>query len=98
MSRRESSFFGMGILAGLALGALAGLLFAPSAGDVTRRRIVDGAEAAWDGAGRAVDASERVVAMIAGRVEEMLNLEERNVRRKLEELRADIEKLTPSKA
>ena len=98
MSRRESSFFSIGLLTGLALGAVAGLLFAPSSGEVTRRRIADGAESAWEGAGRAVDASERVIAMIGGRVEEMLNLEERNVRRKLEELRADIEKLTPSKA
>ena len=98
MNRRESNFFGMGLLAGLALGALAGLLFAPSTGEVTRRRIADGAELAWDSAGKAIDGSERVVSMVAARVEEMLNLEERNVRRRLEELRADIEKLTPTKA
>lgn len=98
MNRRESNFFGMGLLAGLALGALAGLLFAPSAGEETRRRIAGGAEAAWDNAGKAVDASERVVSMVSARVEEMLNLEERNVRRRLEDLRTDIEKLTPSKA
>lgn len=98
MTRRESALFGFGILTGLALGAVAGLLFAPSSGEVTRRRIADSAESAWENAGRAVESSERIVNMISGRVEEMLNLEERNVRRKLEELRADIEKLTPSKA
>lgn len=86
------------MLTGLALGAVAGILFAPSSGEVTRKRIATTAETAWDNAGRAVDASERVVQMISGRVEEMLHLEERNVRRKLEELRADIEKLAPSKA
>lgn len=98
MDKGEYEFFGIGLLAGLALGAVAGLLLAPSSGQVTRRRIATSAETAWDGASRAIDVSERVLTMISGRVEEMLSLEERNVRRKLEELRADIEKLAPSKA
>lgn len=98
MTKRETGLFSVGLLAGLAVGAIAGLLLAPSSGQTTRKRIADSAGVAWEGAGRAIDASERVIAMIAGRVEEMLSLEERNVRRKLEELRADIEKLTPSKA
>ncbi|RJQ53210.1 MAG: YtxH domain-containing protein [Actinobacteria bacterium] len=98
MSKREYEAFGAGMLSGMVLGAILGVLFAPSSGRVTRQRIATSAETAWEGAGRAVDASERVLAMVSGRVEEMLSLEERNVRRKLEELRADIEKLTPSKA
>ncbi len=98
MNRREYEIFGVGMLSGLVLGAVIGLLFAPASGELTRKRIVAGAGNAWEGAGRAMEASEKALSMISSRIEEMLSLEERSVRRKLEELRADIEKLTPSKA
>ncbi len=98
MGKRDFGFFGVGMISGLVMGGVLALLFAPASGEMTRRRIATGAGNAWDSAGRAVDASERVIGLVSSRVEEMLSLEERNVRRKLEELRADIEKLTPSKA
>lgn len=84
--------FGLGLLAGFGLGAIFGILSAPQSGLATRGRITDYAREAKNSAEELWDHGRDQVHKATLRVERALGREEQNLRRKLDEIRAEIEK------
>lgn len=85
--RRETEFFLIGGLIGLAVGALLGLLFAPVEGRRLRRRIADEAVRAADVARDLADKTEVAAGRLAGRVDHYLGRDEEAAWRKVQEIR-----------
>lgn len=99
MERRFSlQDFGIGILTGLAIGAVAGILLAPESGESTRVRLLSGAEnlrtSAEDLINNARDSINRAVDMKAG----VFGSRETQVRKRLEALKEELEKYNLSGA
>lgn len=90
--------FGLGIMLGVALGAAVGLLMAPQSGAATRSQLATKATDLGESATELVDQAKHSLELAAGRVEGMLGLTDKNIRKKLDELRSDLEKLSLEKA
>lgn len=84
--------FGLGILVGLAVGAALGVLLAPEAGVVTRSKIASRAAQAKESAQDLLDQAKISIEAAATKVEGVLGLQDKRIRRKLDELRFELEK------
>lgn len=84
--------FGVGMLIGLIFGAGLGLLLAPQSGAATRKQLTDTASNLKDSAVDLVDQAKKSLELAATKVEGALGLEEKNIRKKLGEIRAELEK------
>ncbi len=87
-------YFAIGALAGLAVGFIAGLLFAPSSGAQTRQRLADEALRAADVARDIAERAERAAEALGGRVEHYLGRDEEVAWRKVREIREGLEGYT----
>lgn len=87
-------YLAIGLVAGLTLGFIAGLLFAPSSGAKTRKKIADEALKAAEAARLLADKAEQAAEMIGGRVGHMLGKDEENAWRKVNEIREGIKGYT----
>lgn len=65
---KENSFFSF--LAGAAVGAVLGVLFAPERGEVTRRRVKDAARSGCDAVHDALDSLEEAISETVGETED----------------------------
>lgn len=84
--------FGLGILVGLAIGSALGVLLAPEAGTVTRGKIASRAVQAKDSAQDLLDQAKTNVELAAAKTKKVLGLQDKSIRRKLDELRVELEK------
>jgi gas vesicle protein len=87
-------YLAIGIVLGAALGFLAGLLFAPSSGAKTRRRLADEAVRAAGVARDIAEKAERAAEVIGGRVEHYLGRDEEVAWRKVKEIREGLDGYT----
>lgn len=92
--RKNLTIFLLGLIAGAALGLLAGILFAPAPGASTRRRIADEAHRAADAARGFAERAEHAAEMLGGRVEHYLGRDEELAWRKVRELREGVQRYT----
>jgi len=92
--KRNMEFLAIGVIAGAALGFLAGLLFAPSSGAATRKRLSDEAIRAAEVAREIAERAERAAEALGGRVEHYLGRDEEVAWRKVREIRAGLEGYT----
>lgn len=97
---RKFSFqdFGIGVISGLAIGAIAGILLAPEAGESTRERLVVTAENLKFSAQELIDNAKSNLEMAAGRLDGVLGAQERSLRKRLGELKEELEKYNLSGA
>lgn len=93
MSERRFGYaeLGIGLLLGLAIGSVVGLLFAPQSGERTRGRIASTASGLRTSAGNMLEQAKDSLEAASHYIERAVGLEDRNIRRKLDELKAELE-------
>lgn len=92
--RQRTEYFLIGAVSGLVLGVLIGLLFAPSSGAKTRRRIADEALRAAEVARAVAEKAEHAADVIGGRVEHYLGRDEELAWRRVREIREGVQRYT----
>ncbi|MDO8986982.1 MAG: YtxH domain-containing protein [Coriobacteriia bacterium] len=96
--RQRAEYFVIGTLTGLAVGLIVGLLFAPSSGVKTRRRLADEALRAADVARTVAERAEHAAEALGGRVEHYLGRDEAVAWRRVREIREGVQKYTQAQA
>lgn len=92
MEQRFSYFsFGIGVAVGAAAGAVLGMLLAPQSGQATREHIANRAADLRLSAQELIENAKDNLELAAGKLEGVLGLQERNLRRRLGELKAELE-------
>lgn len=92
--KRSLEYFAIGAVVGAVLGFLLGLLFAPTSGVKTRRRLADEALRAAETARGLAERAERAAEVIGGRVGHYLGKDEEMAWRKVNEIREGIKGYT----
>ncbi len=90
--------FGIGVLTGLAVGAIAGILLAPEAGDLTRERLVMKAGSLRMSAQDLIDNAKHSLDLAVGKLDGVFGAQERSLRKRLGELKEELEKYNLSGA
>jgi len=83
--------FSLGLLVGIAAGTVAGLLMAPRSGAETRGQIAGRASDIKYMASELVDQAKTNFEIAATQIEKVVGLQERNLRRKLDEISNQLE-------
>lgn len=83
--------FSLGLLLGLAAGASVALLLSPWSGPQMRGQIVNRASGIKLTVGELIDQARYCVDQAAVQVEKVVGLQERNLRRKLDEIKAQLD-------
>ncbi len=91
---RRLEYFVMGTITGIVIGVLAGLLFAPSSGERTRRRLADEALRAADVARSVAERAEHAAEVFGGRVDRYLGRDEEVAWKKVQEIREGVQRYT----
>lgn len=84
--------FGIGLLIGLALGAIGGIIFAPQSGEKTRKQLASRASDIRLSTQELVENARANLEQAANRLEGVFGLQEKSLRRKLEAIRSELEK------
>ena len=88
--RRSTEYLAIGLIVGAVVGFTAGVLFAPSSGRATRRRLADEALRAAEVARGLAEKAEQAADVIGGRVGHYLGKDEETAWRKVNEIREGI--------
>lgn len=96
--RQRAEYFIIGTLTGLAIGVMAGLLFAPASGANTRRRLADEALRAADVARSVAERAEHAAEALGGRVDHYLGRDEELAWRRVKEIREGVQRYTQAQA
>lgn len=88
--KRSTEYLIIGVCVGAALGFIAGLLFAPSSGRQTRRRIADEAYRAAETARIIAERAEHAADVLGDRVGHYLGKDEEMAWRRVSEIREGI--------
>ncbi|RJQ31907.1 MAG: YtxH domain-containing protein [Actinobacteria bacterium] len=94
MSERkfEIAEFSLGLFVGAVIGGVAGMLLAPQAGTDTRRKIHDWAADTTQSAAQLVDNAKKALEQASTKAEEVLGLQEKGIKKKLDEIRHELER------
>lgn len=84
--------FGLGLLVGGTLGAVMGILLAPQSGVATRKEIAESAIYLKDSAEDLIAQAKKNIELATSKVEGVLGLEEWSVKKKLDEIKEDLER------
>ena len=84
--------FGIGIITGLAIGAVAGILLAPESGESTRERLASGAEGLRMSAQDLIDNARDSLDLAVGKMDGVFGSHEKQVRKRLGALKEELEK------
>lgn len=87
-------YLAIGVIAGAVAGFVAGMLFAPSSGYKTRRRLANEALRVADVARGIAERAEYAAEMVGGRVEHYLGRDEEVAWRKVQEIREGVQRYT----
>jgi gas vesicle protein len=90
--------FGIGVITGLAIGAVAGILLAPESGKSTRQRLADQAGNLKMSAHDLIENAKNNLDLATQRLEGAFGTQERQLRKRLGELKAELEKYNLSGA
>lgn len=92
--KRNMEYLAIGLVAGAALGFIAGILVAPSSGARTRQRLAEEALRAAEVARGIAERAEHAAEVIGGRVDHYLGREEEVAWRKVKEIREGLQGYT----
>jgi len=97
---RKFSFqdFGIGVLTGLAAGAIAGILLAPESGDLTRERLAMKAGSIRLSAQDLIDNAKDNLDLAVNKLDGVFGAQERSLRKRLGELKEELDKYNLSGA
>lgn len=84
--------FGLGLLVGGTLGAMLGILLAPQSGVATRKEIAQSAMSFKDSAEDLITQAKHNIELAASKAEGILGLEEWSIKKKLDEIKEDLDK------
>lgn len=84
--------FGLGLAFGLVVGSVLALIFAPQSGETTRRQIADKATDLKGTAEELIEQAKKSVEDAGTKIEGVLGRKDRSIHKKIEELRAELEK------
>lgn len=84
--------FGWGMVSGAAIGVTLAILFAPQPGEETRKQLATAAGDLRDSACSLLDQAKGSLGDAASKVEGALGLQERRIKQKMEELKAELAK------
>ncbi len=90
--------FGMGLLAGAALGALIGILLAPQSGEATRMQIAKRTEEAKLIADELIEQTKMSLEALIERAESLMGMQEKIAWKKIESLREDLKRYDANEA
>lgn len=90
--RHRVDDFSIGFFIGLLAGAAATLILAPQSGEITRKKIVDCATEIKDSAEEILDKAKTGLEETTMRVESTFGDREKTIRKKIDELRSELEK------
>lgn len=93
---RKLEYFVIGVIAGAAAGFVVGLLYAPSNGAATRKRLADEAHRAAVVARDIADKAEQAAELLGHRVDHYLGRDEEVAWRKVREIREGLQGYTPT--
>lgn len=96
--KQRVEYFLIGAITGLAIGVVAGLLFAPASGARTRQKLADEAVRAADLARALAERAEHVADRMSGRVEHYLGRDEEAAWRKVREIREGVQRYTQAQS
>lgn len=94
MSERkfEVAEFSLGVITGLVAGAVAGFLLAPQAGADTRKKISSWAVDTRQSAVELLEDARKAIETASQKAEEVLGLQEKGVKKKLDEIRSELDR------
>jgi gas vesicle protein len=94
MSERRFAIaeYSLGVITGAVVGGLVGMLLAPESGASTRKRISSWAIDTRQSAAQLVDYSKKALELASEKTEEVLGLQEKGIKKKLEEIRSELER------
>ncbi len=84
--------FGLGLALGLVTGSLIALIFAPQSGEDTRRQIANKATDLKDSAEDLIEQAKKSIEETGAKIEGVIGRRDKSVRKKIEELREELEK------
>lgn len=96
--RNKASYFLSGMLFGVLLGTVGALLFAPTTGSRTRRRIADEALRVADFARGIAERAEQTAEIFGERLDHYLGRDEEVAWRKVREIREGVERYSQAQA
>ena len=96
--KQRVEYFLIGAITGLAIGVVAGLLFAPASGARTRQKLADEALRAADLARALAEKAEHAADRMSGRVEHYLGRDEEAAWRKVREIREGVQRYTQAQS
>lgn len=99
MDRRFSfQDFGIGLIAGAAVGAIVGILLAPESGESTRERLASGADGVRVTAQDLIDNARDSLELAISRLDGVFGSHEKHLRKRLGALKEELEKYNLSGA
>lgn len=96
--KQRVEYFLIGAITGLAIGVIAGMLFAPASGERTRRKLADEAMRAAEIARNLAERAEHAADALSGRVEHYLGRDEEAAWRKVREIREGVQRYTQAQS
>mgnify|MGYP001593155716 CR=1 FL=1 len=90
--------FGWGFVLGLVAGSVLALIFAPQSGEQTRRQIADRASEFKGSAQELIEQALQNLEEAATKAGGVLGTKEKSIRRKIDELRSELEKFELERA
>lgn len=84
--------FAWGAISGAAIGITMAVLFAPQSGEETREQLATAADDLRESAATILNQARDTITETANTLEDALGLQERKVRRKMDELKAELAK------
>lgn len=84
--------FAVGVLTGLAAGAIIGILFAPESGESTRERLAQGADSVKGSAQDLLDNAKNSLELATSKLDGVFGAQEKSLRKRLGELKEELDK------
>lgn len=90
--RFNAADFGLGLIIGLALGAIGGIILAPQSGEKTRKSLVNRAADIKTSSQELIESARHNLEQAAIRLEGVFGLQEKNLRKQLDAIKAELDK------
>lgn len=88
----NSGDFGIGLLIGLAMGAIGGIVLAPQSGEKTREGLITKAVDIKDSSQELIEHARHNIEQASTKVEGVLGLQDKHIRKRLDAIKKELDK------